>query len=195
MEENVKLARIKKSCRAGEIVTRVLFILAIVGFVCAVVSGGVILSMGSRFDKAIEESGGGWNLMAGSGIVRAKLVGIDLGDPTELHSDIPAIQAAIDDHPFGVMTSATLFAAALMTAVLAVMMKLLGSVFTLIRKEGTPFADKVIKRVVVVMAVTSGLLLLPQGVGFGVLGGILTWVVYTILDYGKTLQLQSDETL
>ena len=31
--------------------------------------------------------------------------------------------------------------------------------------------------------------------GLDVLFALLTWVVYTVLDYGKTLQVQSDETL
>ena len=82
-----------------------------------------------------------------------------------------------------------------MTAIIAVMMKVTGSVFALIRKEDNPFTDNVIKRVLIVMIVLSGILFLTSGVSLGVLCGILTWVVYTILDYGKTLQIQADETL
>ena len=195
MESNVKLEKIKKSCRAGEIVTKILFIIAVIGFICSLVAGSVILSLGSRFDAAMAESGDEWNVTFGAGIARATLFGLDLGDPSKLESDIPVIQAAIEDHPYSVLTAAYLLGAAFITSVIAVMMKLIGSIFTLIRQEETPFNDKVIKRVVIVLAVTSGILLFTSGGGSGVLGGIITWVVYTILDYGKTLQQQSDETL
>ena len=80
-------------------------------------------------------------------------------------------------------------------AVAAVLVKLVGSVFGLIMKEDSPFTDKVIKRIVIVLLAVSAVMLLTTGMAFGVLGAIITWVVYTILDYGKTLQIQSDETL
>ena len=40
---------------------------------------------------------------------------------------------------------------------------------------------------------------LTFGTGFqsnaGIISGLVTWVVYNVLDYGKTLQIQADETL
>ena len=108
--------------------------------------------------------------------------------------------------PFWLDTIGTMFAAiqfgplagvivGLCIAVAAVMMKLLSSVFAMIEKEDTPFTDKVIKRVTVVMIVISGFLFLTAGSALGILSGLATWVIYTVMDYGKTLQIQSDETL
>lgn len=194
MNVNEKIARINKSCRAGEIVTKVLFIIALVGFIAAVASGVTILSLGDSFDTWMQQDDGSLSVSVG-GSLKMKLVDIDLGDFSELHSDVPALQKLIDAHPYSIMFGGYCLLGAFLTAVLAVMMKLVGSVFTLIRQEETPFTDKVIKRVVIAMAVTSGILLCTTSAGIGVLGGILTWVVYTILDYGKTLQIQSDETL
>jgi hypothetical protein len=45
------------------------------------------------------------------------------------------------------------------------------------------------------MIVLSAVMLFTVSAGFAALGAITTWVVYTIMDYGKTLQVQSDETL
>ena len=45
------------------------------------------------------------------------------------------------------------------------------------------------------MIVTSIVLFFTPGMVFGVMGLVLTWIVITIMDYGKTLQIQSDETL
>ena len=82
-----------------------------------------------------------------------------------------------------------------MIAVCAVLMKLISGTFAIIEKEDNPFTDKVIKRVTVVMIIVSAFLFFTAGASFGILGGLVTLVVYSILDYGKTLQIQSDETL
>ena len=74
-------------------------------------------------------------------------------------------------------------------------MKLTGSVFGLIETEETPFTDKVIKRITIVLGVLSFLLLATCGSALGIISGLVTWVVYNVLDYGKTLQIQADETL
>ena len=204
MNENIKLAKIKKSCKAGKVISTVLCIIAIVGCVLALAGGITVMSMGKNFESSVSQaaSEGKVSVTLGSGnfLARFKLVDIDLdslglGDPDNLESDIPFIQNAIDDHPFTMMVLVELFTTAFALAVMAVIMKLVSSVFALILKEETPFTDKVIKRILIVMIVTSVCLLFTAGTAFGVLGGIITWAVYTIMDYGKTLQIQSDETL
>ena len=195
MNENVKLESIKKSCTVGERVANIFFVIAIVACVLALISGCVILKMGREFDDKIavlEESG---NVSFSDTIGGYQVMGINLGDATSLESDIPAIQEALKDHPYSRECSMGLFGIAVMTAILAVMTKLVGSVFKMIRKEDNPFTDKVIGRVVIVMIVFSAIIFLTSGIGKGILCGILTWVVYTILDYGRMLQIQSDETL
>ena len=195
MNENTKLESIKRSCTVGETVATIFCIIAIVGCVFALVAGCVILSMGREFDDKIavlEETG---NVSFSDKIGGYQVMGINLGDPANIKSDIPAIKEALEDHPYSIECSLMLFGVAAMTAILAVMTKLAGSIFKLIRKEDNPFTDKVIKRVVIVMIVLSVILFLTSGIGKGILCGILTWVVYTILDYGRMLQVQSDETL
>ncbi len=204
MNENAKLERIRKSCKVGKTVSTVLCIIAIVGCVLALAAGITVMCMGKNFEHVIEQAGGEGEISVtlGSGgfLGRFKLVDIDLddlglNDPGKLESDIPAIQKAIDDHPYSMLVSVYLFTAAFTTAVIAVILKLVSSVFGLIMKENTPFTDKVIRRVLFAMVVTSAGLFFTAGAAIGALGGIITWAVYTIMDYGKTLQIQSDETL
>ncbi len=195
MEENVKLEKIRKSCSVGEKVSTVFCIIAIVGCVMAIVAGIAIINMGSEFDDKVIQLSNSGAVDIGNKIGGYQIMGISLGDPSNIRSDVPAIQEALKDHPYSVEVSMYCFLIAGMTAIIAVMMKVTGSVFALIRKEDNPFTDNVIKRVLIVMIVLSGILFLTSGVSLGVLCGILTWVVYTILDYGKTLQIQADETL
>ena len=195
MEENRKLERIRKSCGVGEKLTTVFCIIAIVGCVILLIGGFAVLNMGKRFDDQVNAFSNEGKIDVTDRIGSFRLLGVDLGDPTQIESDVPAIREALKDHPYSVEVSTICFLTAFMTAIMAVMMKMAGSVFTLIRKEESPFTDKVIKRVLIVMIVLSGIVFLSAGLGSGALCGVLTWVVYTILDYGKTLQIQSDETL
>ncbi len=195
MEENMKLEKIRKSCSVGEKVATVFCIVAIVGCVLALVGGFAVLGMGKKVDDQVMAMSEKGQVTLTNKIGGVRLLGVDLGDPSGLESDIPAIQEALKERPYCIEIAMLCFMAALMTGILAVMMKLSGSVFALIRKESSPFTDKVQKRVLIVMIVLSGLVLLTAGAGSGILCCIVTWVVYTIMDYGRTLQIQSDETL
>ncbi len=195
-EENVKIAKIKKSCRAGKIAATILTIFAIVVCVAGIAGSVIIFSMGRDFDDAVNKGiEKGTLTVEEMQVAGAKLVNINVGKADSIHSDIPALQSAIDDHPYAFKYGTLCAIAAGVCAVVAVMLKLVESVFALIEKEDSPFTDKIIKRVTIVLGITSALLLLTSGAGFGVLCALVTWVVYTIMDYGKTLQIQTDETL
>ena len=190
-EENIKIAKIKNSCRIGKIVSNIMCIITIVGCVCSAVAGIAIFASRAETEPklaALVEEGkfdeGKFNS-----------VYIDLGSPEEWHSDIPALQNIIDEYPhsFSISTSVFFMAGALVLT--AVMTKLISKTFETIEKESTPFNDKVIKKVLIVMIFASIILFMTSGMALGVLGGLTTWVVYSVLDYGKTLQVQSDETL
>lgn len=190
-EENIKIAKIKKSCHIGKIVSNIMCIITIVGCVCSAVAGIAIFASRAETEPklaALVEEGkfdeGKFNS-----------VYIDLGSTEEWHSDIPALQNIIDEYPhsFSIATSILFMAGAL--ALTAVMTKLISKTFETIEKESTPFNDKVIKKVLIVMIFASIILFMTSGMALGVLGGLTTWVVYSVLDYGKTLQVQSDETL
>ena len=68
-------------------------------------------------------------------------------------------------------------------------------VFKIIEEEETPFSDKVLKNLLVSLLIIDVIVAMSAGIGFGALAGLITWALYTIMDYGRTLQIQSDETL
>jgi hypothetical protein len=195
-EENIKIAKIKKSCHAGKIAATVLSIIAIVGCVMSIVGAGFVFSMGREFDDQVNTGiEQGILTTDDMDVAASRLVNINVGKADSIHSDIPALQNYIDEAPYAFKYGTVMAMAAVVCAVAAVLMKLTGSVFGLIETEETPFTDKVIKRVTLVLGIMSFLLLATSGAALGIIGGLVTWVVYNVLDYGKTLQIQADETL
>ena len=194
-EENIKLAKIKKSCKFGKKVATILCIIAIVGCVCSMVAGIALLVNSERFEPEFVKYVDEGKIDTSNGIGKVSGISIQGINVNDWKSDIPALQKALTERPYTTVYGIYCIIVSLSVAVCSVMIKLLSSVFELIEKEDTPFTDAVIKRVTVVMIVISGFLLLTAGAAFGILGGLVTWVVHTVMDYGKTLQIQSDETL
>lgn len=195
-EENVKIGRIKKSCHAGKIVSNILCIFFAIGFLASVIGGAMTFAEGKEFDERIQLSEERGYIDNADRIGAARLFNINLGIvPENIESDIPAVQEALADHPRSVMWGSYLLILGLAFAVVAVLSKLVSSIFSLIEKETTPFSDRVKKRVTIAMIITTVILFLTTGTPFGLLFILLTWVVRSVLEYGKTLQIESDETL
>ena len=196
MEESLKITKIKKSCHTGKIVSMVLFVVAAVFVIACIIGGSKILGMGKEFDDMVTNGRLAGVISTSDEIGSVSAVKINLGSiPTEMHSDIPSVQAAIDDHPLSVMYGTYTLIVALLLAITAVLFLLVRSVFAMIEKEATPFTTKVKKRVTLVLIATCIILFLTTGSGFAILFALITWAVNAILDYGITLQIQSDETL
>lgn len=195
-EESVKIAKIKKSCRVGKTVSIVLFALCIVFSVLTLAASIKMWNMGKEFDDMVINSMLSGVVSTSDEIGSASAITINMGSiPYNMHSDIPAVQAAMDDHPMSVAWSAWFLFFCLVLAITAVMFLLLGSVFSIIAKEANPFTAKVKKRVTAVLIFTSVILFLTSGTFSGAICLVITWVVNAILDYGMTLQVQADETL
>lgn len=189
-EMNTKLAKIKKSCHVGAIVSNVFCIICICGCILALVAAVVIFTGKDKFEPTLVQYSEDGRFESKT----ANLYSIDLGSPENWHSDVPALQELIDEYPMTFSISTYCLIASIATAIAAVLMKLTSSAFKTIETSDSPFNDKVIKKVMIVMIVLSATLLMTSGSAYGILCGLVTWVVYSILDYGKTLQVQSDET-
>lgn len=193
---NNKLAKIKKSSRVGKIVSNIFTIIGIVGVVITLIAGIFILNMGKRFDdemhSAVEH---GYIEAETDSIAHTSFMNINIGNPENIQTDVPALREALDDHPLSIMYGIYLLTISFLCVIFTVVMKIISGTFALIEKEENPFTDKVIKRVLIAMIVLSAVLLFTVGSGFAVLGALTTWVIYTVMDYGKSLQVQSDETL
>ncbi len=195
-EENIKINKIKRSCGIGKKVALIMCIICICGCVLSAAAGFALIgnynNMESTIAQAAEEGRFDSSRIS---IGTARMINIEGIDPEDWESDIPAVQEALNNRPYTIVYGGYCLGISACIALCAVLMKLISSTFAIIEKEDTPFTDKVIKRVTVVMIVVSGFLFMTAGAAFGVLGALVTWVVYNVLDYGKTLQIQSDETL
>lgn len=201
-EENIKIARIKKSTKVASIVSKIFFIVSMVACVIALVSGLVLFFGRDKFDPQLKEAIASGNIRKTIRIGNASFATIEDGDFKVAEaalwtSDIPALEQYLrenDDSPAFTL-GLYLMLVSLMVAFVTFCFYMIHSVFALIHKEGNPFDKKVVKKITVTMIILSAILLTTFGIGLGVLGGLLTWVVYTVLDYGRLLKTQSDETL
>ncbi|MCR4815502.1 MAG: hypothetical protein K5879_11835 [Lachnospiraceae bacterium] len=213
-EENIKLRRVQKSCKAASIISKILFFCCMAGCGLALITGIVMIVNRESIDRQIEES-------AQQAKTEAKLpdekVDIKMGPVTvasvtaediengklatavsgRMTSDIPQVQEFFNENENSLSLVYGLYCITMsfMIGILTFALYFIHSAFAIIVKEGNPFADRVIKRILVSFIVISVVLAGTAGLGFGVLGGFLAWVVYTIMDYGRTLKIQSDETL
>ena len=194
-EVNAKLNRIKKSCHAGKIVSNIMCIIAIIGLVASIAGSVIIFGMGKKFDDEVAKAQDANIVSTESKMFASKMFDINLGDPASVHSDIKAVQDLIDAHPYSTVYGFFLAVSAVTLLIVVVLMKMVNRVFALIEESDSPFTSQIIKRVTVVLVMTSVILLMTGGVAMGGLGIIVTWAVRSIMDYGKTLQIQSDETL
>ena len=207
-EENIKLGRVKKSCKALKIVTRILFCIGIFATGTAIISAIVILASGSTFDDAMNKSieEGYYTDSSSNGstakVMKAEAFNIDLGSlsPEKIkemtfESDVPAVQAYLDEHPYSFTYGIYLIIVSCVVALFTFVMFMLNGIFKQIILEESPFHKSVLKRVLVCGIILSVCLAFTAGFGIGIIGGLLTWAVYTIMDYGLTLQIQADETL
>ena len=111
------------------------------------------------------------------------------------YSDVPAIQEKFDEGSISFVFGLYLFIVFGILVFTAIVLALFYSVFDIIVKEETPFSDKVIRRLLISLILVDLILGGTIGWGFTILGGFVTWAIITIMQYGKELQIQSDETL
>ena len=184
--ENEKLSRVKTSCKAASIVSKILFMICIVGTTVTLVTSIVMFFNREKFDNEFETANEE-NFLGSMGNVA---VG-------NIQSDVPALEKFLEENSDSPSLAIAIYLLpmSLGCAMLSVAMYFFSSIFNIILKEGNPFDDKVIKRVLISMILLTAVLAFSAGGGFAVLGGLVTWVIYTILDYGRVLKIQSDETL
>jgi hypothetical protein len=173
-----------------------MFIVSLVAAVACFITGVWIFAQGKKFDDMMSEAEAAGYVSTTDEIGSASMFSVNLGSvPKNIHSDIPAVQAALDDHPMSMTYSAYLGVMSLSILAGAVLFFLVKSIFGTIEKEETPFTAKVKKRVTVALIILSALFLFTAGAGFAAVCALITWAINAILDYGITLQTQSDETL
>ena len=178
-QEIIKLGRVKKSCATVQKVAKVMKVLMIVAAVLAFAAGVIAVVMRADLNDWLVT-----NNMAGRLNFNAGLSSLISTQFTP--NDINSISIVLAIYAFE------------MTAVMiafSVVMHKVETAFAAIGKADSPFTDDAIRKLTVAMVIVSIIVTLFAGVAFGILLGVITWAFYTILDYGRVLQIQSDETL
>ncbi|MCR4930556.1 MAG: hypothetical protein K5988_11260 [Lachnospiraceae bacterium] len=193
--ENEKLLQIKKSCKGVKTVSQILLIISIVAFTLSVFMGIFFIAGSSKIDPILHEAESDGTLDIKLAFKGIQIGAVELPDPDDWSSSVPAIQQKFDEGSYSFIFGTYLFiiSGAILTTI--VILCLIRSIFNIILKEETPFCDKVIKRLLITLIVATVFIGLTIGWGFAILAGFVTWGIITIMEYGKQLQLQSDETL
>lgn len=138
-EESVKIAKIKKSCHAGKIAANIFLALAIFMLAVGIWGGVKVLVMGKEFDDMVTSGRFAGVVSTNDEIGSASAVNINLGSiPLDIHSDIPAVQAAIDDHPMSVVYGTYILSMSFIMVAVVALIFLVRSVFAIIEKEEIP---------------------------------------------------------
>lgn len=196
MEEQIKkLKRIKSSCKAVKTVSLIIFIICVVATVLTLIGSIVFFASNGKYDDEIMQAVSEGHLSFSFGLGFIQITENDLETITQIQSDVPAIQEIVKNSPVSMTMGFYLLGISFLCAVTSIPCFLFYSIFSLIIKEDTPFSDKVVRRFLISFIILSVVIAMSVGIGFGLLAGFVTWTIYTILDYGKTLQIQSDETL
>ena len=82
-----------------------------------------------------------------------------------------------------------------MCIISAVIIEMLRGAFVCMCKEDTPFSDAVMKKLRIAFIIMIVCLFLGVGLGAGIIGMLVLWCIYSILEYGAALQTEVDETL
>ncbi|MBR1651061.1 MAG: hypothetical protein IJ691_07850 [Lachnospiraceae bacterium] len=202
-QENIKLNRIKKSSHVAGIVTRIVFILCVVASMILIVTSIVMIADRTNMNEQIKAGIEGANdvdVTKKVGPVNVHLLrfskdSLDITKYQKIESSIPALEKALSDTPYSLTLGFTLLSEGLNVVLLAIAMFQLYSVFDIIGKEDSPFTPRVLKKLLFALIVIDIVIAFTSGLGTAAIAGLVTWALYTIMDYGRLLQTQSDETL
>ena len=184
IEQNQRLEEIKKRCKTSSKVIRVIQIIAIVGLIGSLVGTIWCFVMKETINTEIAKQ-------VSNGVATIENFKIDGGMLKVAINYDEMFQRGDYATPlcinFGIAT--------VITAITAYLLTLLKKVFDNLIKDNNPFSDSNMKYIKTSFIVMSVILLIFAGIGAGVICGLLCWCIYSILEYGRELQVEVDETL
>lgn len=190
--DNAKLERIKKSCRVGAKVTRILMIIMIVATVIGIAGGITILKMGPKYDEMAIATGNEQGFSYSYSSYSVLNVNMDINN---MKSDVPALQEYIEKCPLAASHGVMILSTSLALILPIVLLAIINVTFKKMSESDTPFKAEIKKRILITMIILAVAVGLTMGLSEGALIAILAWIVTSILDYGISLQQQYDETL
>ena len=186
-EQNNKLELLKKRCKTSEKVITVLQVIALIGIVGALVGAISCFMFKDTINQAMAEQ-----IAAGTATVEDFKISTGTSGLFIFKIDYEEF--------FKVGNYATPLAincviATVITSLCFYLLSIFKTIFRNLIKEDNPFSDTILKGLKACFIVVTVLLVLFVGFGPGVVGGLLCWCIYSILEYGRVLQTEIDETL
>lgn len=192
-EEELKLERVKKSCkitkRVAKVIEGIVIACAAICAVCAI----VCFCLRGRIDSEVAAQMSQFPAEAQE--IENELLHADEIEIGGLLSLSVNTAKLVRNGEYGLLCVTYCLIGAIACALISVVFDLLRRIFKTIEVSETPFDEAVIKKIRVLFIVITGAILLLSGIGEAALTGLICWSIYNILDYGFTLQKEFDETL
>lgn len=183
-EQNERLEVMKRRCRTSSKVVGIIQIVTIVGIVLSLVGAIYCFTQKDMINDHLAsavESGQVTveNLRIGSGV---------------FHFMIDYTQA-FKEGMYAVPMGFNCVFSAVMCLIITCALGLFKDIFKDLSGEAMPFSEKILGKLKYAFIMLIAALLVFVGIGPAVVGALLMWCIYSILEYGKALQTEIDETL
>lgn len=182
-----KLEQVKKSTRVTMKVLHIIRVILIVGCILSTIAAvGVGISR-PKLNNAITES-----IANGNGTFSYEE---DFGNIGIFSVDFDA-QRLIDQGDYAAVILFVCIYAAIVCAIVAVFITMIHKVFATLDSSETPFCPAVLttlRRSFIILTILS--VFMCNSLAITAILALTFWCIYTILDYGMTLQIEVDETL
>lgn len=185
-KQELKLQKIKKSCNIASKVVTVFFTIMIVAFV--LLTSSTVLAMFNL--KAVNEM-----------VLEAEEAGTIESSVSiqslKFESDVPAVQEFIEnsDYVYALGVIFYMIIGNIYIIASAIILGMIRHIFKILKESESPFDEKILRTLGLVLAFTAIIIGLSIGIGFGVVVGLVFWCIYNFFSYGCELQKLSDETL
>lgn len=183
-EQNERLEVMKKRCRTSAKIVGIIQIITIVGVVLSIVGAFICFTQKDMINDHLAsavESGQVTveNLRIGSGV---------------FHFMVDYTQA-FKEGMYAVPMGFNCIFSAVMCFIVTFALGLFKDIFKELSGEVMPFSEKILGKLKYAFIMLIAALLVFVGIGPAVVGALLMWCIYSILEYGKALEIEIDETL
>jgi hypothetical protein len=183
-EQSRKLEAVRNRCRTSSRVVSVLQIVTIVGIVLALVGAIVCITQRGMIDEHVGKA-----VEAGSVTVENLRIG---GSNINFLINYDRAFAAGN---YALPIAMSCAVAAILCAIVTCALGLFKDIFKELSRETTPFSDRILGKLKYAFIMLTAALLVFVGIGPAVMGALLFWCIYSILEYGRALQSEVDEIL
>ena len=183
-EQSKKLEAIRTRCKTSSKVVAVLQILTIAGAILAFAGAVICFTQRDLIDERLSQA-----VEAGQVTVDSLRIG---GSFIHFFIDYEEAFAA---GSYAVPLAINCVVAVIICVIVTCALGVFKEIFQSLSKEETPFSDKILGMLKYAFIMLSAALLVFIGIGPAVIGALLMWCIYSILEYGKALQVEVDETL